>query len=195
MSIPAGCNMVASHKGDRKVPAMAGIKPTMKPAVGRRLKNMANTYTQIFLHIVFAVKDRESLLRPDIQEELYTYLAGACKNRTHHPIAINGTADHVHMLIGFCPTESLASFVQSIKIESSKWLKREKGIRNFAWQTGYAAFSYSKSLLPQVETYIAHQKEHHSRNGFDEEMKSIMERSGIAYEEAYRLHGIDISPT
>ena len=103
--------------------------------------------------------------------------------------------DHVHLLVGLNPTESLSAFVQSIKIESSKWLKREKVIRNFAWQTGYAAFSYSKSLLPQVETYITHQKEHHSQKGFDEEMEYIMERSGIVYEEAYRLHGIDTSPT
>lgn len=156
---------------------------------------MANTYTQIYIHIIFAVKDRESLLRPDVQEDLYLYLAGACKHRGHHPVTINGMFDHVHLLVGLNPTESLSAFVQSIKIESSKWLKREKGIRNFAWQTGYAAFSYSKSLLPQVEAYITHQKEHHSQKGFDEEMEYIMERSGIVYEEAYRLHGIDTSPT
>lgn len=156
---------------------------------------MANTYTQIYLHIIFAVKDRESLIRPDIQDEFYAYLAGACQNRGHHPIVINGMPDHVHLLIGFSPVEALSDFVQSIKVESSKWLKREKSIRAFSWQTGYAAFSYSKSLVPQVESYIAHQKEHHSHKGFDDEMQDFLQRSGLEFEEAFRLRGVELSPT
>lgn len=150
---------------------------------------MANTYTQLYVHIVFAVKDRDALISEEIETQLYPYLAGACKNRNHHLRAIGGMPDHIHMLVGMAPTESISEFVQSIKIESSKWIHETFGKRRFGWQSGYGAFTYNKSLLPPVERYILNQKEHHKSRSFDEEIRNILEKAGIEYDERYVLKG------
>lgn len=150
---------------------------------------MANTYTQLYVHIVFAVKDRDALISEEIETQLYPYIAGACKNRKHHLIAIGGMPDHVHMLVGMAPTESISEFVQSIKIQTSKWIHETFGRRKFGWQSGYGAFTYSKSLLPPVERYILKQKEHHKKKSFDEEFREILEKAGIEYDERYALKG------
>ena len=124
-------------------------------------KTMANTYTQIYMHIVFAVGKRETLIQDSWQSELYRYLIGACENRKHFVHAINGTADHIHILIGMHPGESVADLVQSLKIQSSKWINTQHLHGDFSWQSGYGAFSYSKSLVPAVKRYIDNQREHH----------------------------------
>ena len=151
---------------------------------------MANTYTQIYLHVIFAVKDRESLIKPEVENTLHAYLASALRHRGHHPIAINGMADHIHLLIGLNPGEALSSLVQSLKIESSKWMKGEGKCRMFAWQSGYAAFSYSASMKPKVEAYIARQKEHHAHHDFNAEMAEFLRLSGLEYDENYRLRAV-----
>lgn len=111
---------------------------------------MANTYTQIYMHVIFAVKGRESMIRPEWQDELYRYMAGALKNHEHTPYIINGMEDHVHLLFGMTPKESLSELVQSLKIQSTKHIKEQYGCLSFAWQSGFGAFSYSKSFLPAV---------------------------------------------
>lgn len=158
---------------------------------------MANTYTQIYMHIVFAVGRRECLISDDWADELYRYMAGACQNRKHFVHAINGTADHVHLLIGMHPSESVSELVQSLKLQSTKWLNEKFLHGAFGWQSGYGAFSYSKSLVPAVKNYIEHQREHHQRVSFESEWKDILEKAGINYEPAYMMRGFvqPLSPT
>ncbi len=95
------------------------------------------------------------------------------------------------MLIGMHPSEGISPLVQSIKIQSTSWMRDKKGVAGFAWQSGFAAFSYSKSQLPQVMNYISNQKQHHKQRTFDDEMLEIAERSGIEYDARYLLKGIE----
>lgn len=152
---------------------------------------MANSYTQIYLHVIFSVKNRESLILPDFEGELYSYICGACKNRNHTVMAIGGMSDHIHLLISMHPSEGVSTLVQAIKAQSSKWIHDNKGITAFSWQSGYAAFSYSKSQLPQVINYISNQKEHHRQQSFDSEMLNIAVKSGIDFNPDYLLKGVD----
>ncbi|MBQ0049546.1 MAG: IS200/IS605 family transposase [Bacteroidales bacterium] len=151
---------------------------------------MANTYTQIYMHVIFAVKGRESLIRPEWQDELYRYMSGALKNHEHTPYIINGMEDHVHLLFGMTPKESLSELVQSLKIQTTKHIKEKYCRRDFSWQSGFWAFSYSKSFLPAVSHYIENQKEHHKKYSFDDEMREILEKAGIEYDERYILKGV-----
>ncbi len=151
---------------------------------------MANTYTQIYLHVVFAVKNRESLIMPEYESELYAYICGICKNRKHHVIAINGTANHIHILISMHPSESISLLVQNIKIHTSKWFHDIKLKLSFEWQAGFGAFSYSKSLLPAVTEYISNQKTHHNSVSFEDEMKEIYRIAGIDYDERFILKDV-----
>ena len=151
---------------------------------------MANTYTQIYMHVIFAVKGRESVICPEWQDELYRYMAGALKNHGHTPYTINGVEDHVHLLFGMTPKESLSDLVQSLKIQTTKYIKEQFGCLNFAWQSGFGAFSYSKSFLPAVSNYISNQKEHHKKYTFDGEIREIIEKAGIEYDERYMLKGV-----
>lgn len=150
---------------------------------------MANTYTQIYMHIVFAVKNREALIKPELEDEFYKYIAGACKNRKHHLRAIGGIADHLHLLVGMHPSESVSDLVQSLKIQTSKWMHEDKGMACFGWQSGFGAFSYSQAFLPQVEHYILNQKEHHKKTSFEDEMREIYKKAGIDYDERYMMQG------
>lgn len=160
------------------------------PQVWDKKTTMANTYTQIYMHVIFAVKGRESMIRPEWQDELYRYMAGALKNHEHTPYIINGMEDHVHLLFGMTPKESLSELVQSLKIQSTKHIKEQYGCLSFAWQSGFGAFSYSKSFLPAVSNYIANQKEHHKKRSFDDEMREILGKAEIEYDERYILKGV-----
>ena len=115
---------------------------------------MANTYTQIYMHVIFAVKGRESMIRPEWQDELYRYMAGALKNHEHTPYIINGMEGHVHLLFGMTPKESLSELVQSLKIQSTKHIKEQYGCLSFAWQSGFGAFSYSKSKRAPQKAFV-----------------------------------------
>lgn len=151
---------------------------------------MANTYTQLYIHFVFAVKNRESLIKPAIESELYAYICGACKSRKHHVIAINGYTDHIHMLVGMHPTENPSDLMQSIKIQTSKWMHERHNVQNFSWQSGFGAFSYSKSFLPAVEKYISNQKKHHESVSFDDEIREIFQSAGIDFDDSFILKGV-----
>ena len=150
---------------------------------------MANTYTQIYMHIVFAVAHREALIADEWADELYAYIAGACHNRKHFVHAINGTADHVHLLVGMHPDESVASLVKEVKGQSSRWINERFMHGRFGWQSGYGAFSYSRSLVPDVKGYIDRQKEHHRRVTFREEVESMFRKAGIEFNPAYMMQG------
>ena len=147
---------------------------------------MANTYTQIHIQIVFAVQNRQSLIKNSWKQELYKYITGIVQNNNHKVLQINGMPDHIHMLIGMRPTQSLSTLVQQIKQYSSKWINQKKFINGlFSWQEGYGAFSYSKSQLPMVVNYIKTQEEHHKIKSFTEEYLDILKEFNVDYNEAY----------
>ena len=151
---------------------------------------MVNTYTQIYMHIIFAVAHREALIADEWAEELHHYMTGACQNRKHFVYATGGTADHVHLLLGMHPGESVADLVQSLKIQTSKWINGKYLPGTFGWQSGYGTFSYSRSFLPVVKRYVENQQEHHRRKTFREELEEIFQKAGIAYEPQYMMEGV-----
>ena len=147
---------------------------------------MANTYTQIHLQFIFAPKYRASLIHADWENELYKYITGIVQHNKSKMICINGMPDHLHILVGFHTTQSIADFMQDVKAGSSKWINDNKMTKSrFEWQSGYGAFSYSKSQLPDVIRYIENQKEHHRKKSFLEEYKLFMEKFQIVYDEKY----------
>jgi len=123
---------------------------------------MANTYTQIHIQFVFAVKYRAALIQKDWKHELHKYISGITASNDHKLLQVNSMPDHIHILAGMRPAESISSFVQKIKAESSKWIKSKDFCSGpFAWQEGFGAFSYCKSHVPQVIRYIQNQEAHH----------------------------------
>ncbi len=130
---------------------------------------MPNTYTQIYLHLIFAVQNRASLIHPDWKEELYKYITGIVKKNGHKLIAINGMPNHLHIAVGYKPHQLIPALLQDIKGDSSKWINSKKFIRgHFSWQAGYGAFSFSHSQIDAVVKYIKNQEEHHKKKSFRE---------------------------
>ncbi|MDA6069626.1 IS200/IS605 family transposase [Flavobacterium sp. AC] len=147
---------------------------------------MANTYTQIHIHFVFAVKFRQGIINKEWKEELYKYIAGIIKNNNHKLLAINGISDHVHILIGIRPAQSISDLMKNIKQDSSKWINNSRFLEcHFEWQEGYGAFSYSKSQLTAVISYIENQELHHKKRTFREEYIDFLEKFEIDYEEKF----------
>lgn len=147
---------------------------------------MANTYTQIHIHAIFGVQNRLSLIKAEWKDELYKYITGIIKENSHRPLIINGTEDHVHLLFGFRPVQSLSELMQDIKGSSSKWINQKKLVHGrFSWQEGYGAFSYSKSQLPRAINYIKNQQRHHQKQSFKEEYQKILEKFEVDFEEQY----------
>ncbi|MDR1876723.1 MAG: IS200/IS605 family transposase [Flavobacteriaceae bacterium] len=147
---------------------------------------MANTYTQIHIHTVFAVQNRISLIDKSWKDRLYQYIVAIIQNQGHKVLSIGGMPDHIHILFGFRPTQSLSELMQKVKRDSSEWINKEKMVMGkFSWQKGYGAFSYSKSQITQVVNYIERQEEHHQRLSFIEEYKKILTDFGLEYDERY----------
>ena len=147
---------------------------------------MANTYTQILAHVVFSTKHREPLISTEMRDPLFKYVGGIITAQKGTPLAINGVADHMHILLRMPTDVSYADMLRAIKANSSKWMNDEiRGPREFAWQTGYSAFSVSKSVKDAVETYIHKQEEHHQRVSFKEELIALLEKHGIDYDPQY----------
>lgn len=152
---------------------------------------MANTYTQIHIHVVFAVQNRNCLIQ-DWKDDLYKYITGIIRKNDHRLLAINGVSDHVHILFGFRPSQSLSDLMQDVKGSSSKWINKHKLVAGkFAWQAGYGAFSYAKSDLPNVIRYIKSQEEHHKKRNFSEEYLSLLKEFEVDYNEQYLFNTID----
>jgi REP element-mobilizing transposase RayT len=147
---------------------------------------MANTYSQIHIQVVFAVQNRESLIGSKWKNELYQYLVGIIQNHHHKVIAINGMPDHVHILIGLRPSQSISDLMQKVKGDSSKWINR-KGfvLGKFSWQEGYGVFSYGKSQIDDVIEYIKRQEIHHQRKTFKEEYLQFLEKFALDYDERF----------
>lgn len=147
---------------------------------------MANTFSQIYIQTVFAVSNRQSLIKPEFKEELYKYITGIVRNHGQKLIAINGVADHLHMLIGLRPAIALADLVQEVKVDSSKFVNKKHLVRGrFSWQEGYGAFSYGHSQLDTIIRYIQNQEKHHQKSSFRIEYLTLLRKFDIAFEEKY----------
>jgi putative transposase len=147
---------------------------------------MANTYTQIHIQIVFTVQNRDSVILNTWKDELYKYITGIIQNNKHKLLAINGMPDHIHILIGYRPTQSLSDLMQDIKGSSSKWINEKRFVNGrFSWQEGYGAFSYAKTDLARIIGYIQHQYEHHTKKTFLEEYMELLKEFDIEYDDRF----------
>ena len=147
---------------------------------------MSNTYTKIHLHLVFAVKYRQALINRAWQHELYKYITGIIQRQGHKVLAINGVPDHIHILAGVRPNQSVSDLMQDVKGDSSKWINQKNLVRGrFSWQSGYGAFSCSVRELDPLIDYIKNQEAHHAKKGFIEEYREHLEKAGIAYDERF----------
>lgn len=147
---------------------------------------MADTYSQIYIQIVFAVKGRDNLISSRWKDELYKYITGIITNEGQKLLAINGMPDHIHILIGLKPTATLSNIVRDIKANSSKFINERKWIAGkFEWQQGFGAFSYSHSQLTNVITYIQNQEEHHKTKTFREEYIEFLKLYNIDFKNEF----------
>jgi len=146
---------------------------------------MANTYTQLHIQLVFAVKYRAALIQKQWQPRLHQYITGILQQNQHKMLQINSMPDHIHILIGMRPTQSISSLVQNVKTESSKWIKDNKFCKAFAWQEGFGAFSYSKSHVGRVIRYIQNQEVHHKKETFLNEYRKMLKAFEIEYDDGY----------
>ena len=153
---------------------------------------MANTYSQIYIQIVFAVQGRQSLLQREHKEEIQKYIAGIIRHQNQKLIAINSMPDHLHALVGMKPSIALSDLVRDIKSDSSVFINAKKWIRGkFNWQEGFSAFSYGRSQLDSVVQYIENQEKHHARRTFKEEYLSLLKRFKVDYDDRYLFEWIE----
>lgn len=149
---------------------------------------MANTYTQLYIHIVFAVKARQPLIPKQHKSELHRYIAGIIANRKQKVIQINSMPDHLHILVGITPDITVSDLVRDIKTSATRFINQKRWIASkFMWQEGFGAFSYSHSQLKDVIAYIQDQEKHHSQRSFAEEYIELLKRFGVDYNPKYVL--------
>ena len=147
---------------------------------------MANTFTSLHYHVIFSTKNREPWIRSDIEVRVWSYLGGIARENDMRALLVGGIENHVHLLLGLPPTIAVSKAIQLIKGGSSAWLKDAfPGLKGFGWQDGYGAFTVSKSLVPEVETYIRGQREHHKVKSFEEEYRAVLVKHGIEFDERY----------
>lgn len=147
---------------------------------------MPNTFSQIYLQFVFAVKGRQSLIEKKNKEELHKYITALVQNRNAKMLAIHCMPDHTHLFVGFKPSVLISDFVKEIKVESNEFINNKKWIRGrFAWQEGYGVFSYSHSHIDRVVKYVLNQEAHHYKKSFRQEYLELLKRFDISFEEKY----------
>ncbi len=147
---------------------------------------MANTYTQLYIHCVFAVKYRQALISPEWEDRLKQYITAIVQNQGHKMLAIDGVDDHLHIFVGFNPSRSVSETMRVIKGDSSEWVNNERLTRGkFQWQEGYGAFSHSRSQIDPVVKYINNQKEHHKKTTFLDEYKKMLSDFEIDFDDRY----------
>src|ERR1051326_5018219 len=144
---------------------------------------MPQSLSSILIHLIFSTKNREPLLTPEIETELYPYLASIFNAMKSPALIINGTSDHLHTLFSLSRVVTIADIVEEVKTESSKWIKTKgREFRNFHWQSGYGAFSIGQSQARTVKRYIARQKEHHRHVTFQDEYRKFLKAYDIEYD-------------
>ena len=146
-----------------------------------------STFTQIYLHIVFAVKSREKVLKSTFRHEVLKFITTMIQDRKHKVREINGVEDHIHILIGYNPNQSLPDLIRDIKSESSKFINEKRFIRgHFSWQEGYGAFSIGKTELDRIHTYIRNQEVHHLEESSISEIRRFLASYGHENPENYK---------
>jgi putative transposase len=146
---------------------------------------MSSTHLSLHYHIIFSTKNRQPLIAESFRPKLHAFLGGCVKTLNGLPIAIGGTNDHVHLLIGLRATHQLSNVVKEIKVASSKWIHEEILLKEFAWQLGYGAFSVGISNLEQVRNYVLNQENHHRTKNFETEYVEMLEMGHVEYDEKY----------
>jgi putative transposase len=153
---------------------------------------MPNTYTQLYIQFVFAVKHRQSLVHKAWKDELYKYIIGIVQNNKSKMLAINGMADHIHIFIGYKPSIPIPDLVKDIKVASSLWINEKNLVKQkFNWQEGYGAFSYRLRDIDEICKYIQNQELHHKKRTFREEYTSLLKKFDVEYEEKYLFEFFD----
>ena len=153
---------------------------------------MSNTYSQISMHIVFAVKHREALIKTEFRHELFRYIYGIIEGKKQKSLSVNGTSDHVHIFAGIAPTIYIPDFVRDIKSDSSSFVNVNKlSRRPFHWQEGYGIFSHSYSNRDRVIKYILNQEQHHQKISFRNEYLEMLRKMDVKYDEKYLFNFFD----
>lgn len=152
---------------------------------------MPNTYTQLYIHFVFAVKYRAAVIHAEWEGDLHRYITGIIQNNGHKLLAINSATDHTHIFIGLNPKQSISEIMRLVKGDSSELVNKQQFTkRKFQWQEGYGAFSNSKSQIDSVVKYILGQKQHHQQTSFKDEYLDMLKKRGIDYDERYVFHDL-----
>lgn len=147
---------------------------------------MSQSYTNLLYHIVFSTKDRQPLLKGEFKHRLYDYLGGSVRRQGGIALAINGTADHVHLLVKLKPDKALSAVLRDLKANASGWMHEIfPTLKDFSWQRGYSAFSVSVSQVDKVRNYIANQEAHHSKRSFRDEFIALLVANKVEFEEKY----------
>ncbi len=157
---------------------------------------MANTYTQLYVHVIFAVKGRANLISKAWKEKLYQYINGIIANKNQKLMIINGMPDHLHLLIGFKPDCNLSDLIRDIKANSSRWINENRFVAGkFEWQTGFGAFTVGQSQIKSVINYISKQEEHHKKKTFREEYIEFLRAYQIEFKPEYIFEDYGDAPT
>ncbi|MEY1639113.1 IS200/IS605 family transposase [Tenuifilum osseticum] len=147
---------------------------------------MANTFTQLYIHLVFSPKNRDALIKKSWKENLEKYITGIVQNNGHKMLAVKCMPDHIHILIGYNVNQLIPQLVEHIKTSSTAWVNKEKLSKfKFEWQRGYGAFTHSRSQLDTVVKYIHNQEQHHQKKSFKEEYLEILKKNDIKYQDEY----------
>ena len=147
---------------------------------------MATTFTRLLVHVVFSTKNRAELIKPEIESSLHAYMKGIAKNHGSPALEINGTADHVHLLVSLSKRVAVADLLENLKKDSSVWIKTQgPNYRRFYWQEGYGAFTIGESAVSALKRYIANQKAHHRKVSYQEEFLTLMTKYQVDYDERY----------
>ena len=153
---------------------------------------MPNTYTQLYIQFVFAVKYRECLIKKEWKDELYKYITGIVQNNKSKILAINGMPDHIHIFVGYKPTIAIPDFIKDIKLASGSWINENKIAQHrFNWQEGYGAFSYRLRDIDEICKYIQKQEEHHYKKTFSEEYTGLLNDFAVEYDDKYLFDFFD----
>ena len=152
---------------------------------------MPNTYTQIYIQLVFAVRERACLIAPEWKADIFKYIAGILANRGQKLIAIGGVADHIHILFGMLPSIALSDLVGDVKTSSGNFINEKRFVKGkFYWQEGFGAFSYSRAQIDAVAKYVMDQEKHHANRSFREEYVELLDRFDIEYQDKYLFNWI-----
>ena len=147
---------------------------------------MGSTFFSLHYHIVFSTKDRRPLIKAEWQPRLHSYLGGIIRGMNGVAESVGGVDDHVHLLVSLRPVHCIADVLRDLKKDSTNWVK-ENFERRFLWQEGYAAFTVSPTATDAVKSYIANQEDHHRKYSFVDELKELLAKAGVEYEEKYLL--------